>query len=82
MKVLLAYSGGLDTSVILRWIRETYRAEVITYSGDVGQGSARDAVLGRGVAYVMAEEDEPTAFACAFLDDLFDSLERKMLHLE
>ena len=38
MKVVLAYSGGLDTSVILRWIKETYDAEVITYTADVGQG--------------------------------------------
>lgn len=38
MKVVLAYSGGLDTSVILRWIRDTYDAEVIAYTGDVGQG--------------------------------------------
>jgi argininosuccinate synthase len=38
MKVVLAYSGGLDTSVILHWIRETYEAEVVTYTGDVGQG--------------------------------------------
>ena len=39
MKVVLAYSGGLDTSVILRWIQENYDAEVIAYTGDVGQGS-------------------------------------------
>jgi argininosuccinate synthase len=38
MKVVLAYSGGLDTSVILRWIQENYDAEVIAYTGDVGQG--------------------------------------------
>ena len=38
MKVVLAYSGGLDTAVILRWIRETYNAEVVAYTGDVGQG--------------------------------------------
>ena len=38
MKVVLAYSGGLDTSVILRWIRATYNAEVIAYTGDDGQG--------------------------------------------
>ena len=36
MKVVLAYSGGLDTSVILHWIRDTYDAEVVTYTGDVG----------------------------------------------
>lgn len=38
MKVVLAYSGGLDTSVILAWLREEYQAEVITYTADVGQG--------------------------------------------
>ncbi len=37
-KVVLAYSGGLDTSVILRWIKEEYGADVITYTADVGQG--------------------------------------------
>ena len=38
-KIVLAYSGGLDTSVILRWIQQTYDAEVIAYTGDVGQGT-------------------------------------------
>lgn len=38
MKVVLAYSGGLDTSVILSWLREEYDAEVIAYTADVGQG--------------------------------------------
>ncbi len=37
MKVVLAYSGGLDTSVILRWIKETYNAEVICFAADIGQ---------------------------------------------
>lgn len=37
-KVVLAYSGGLDTSVILAWLREVYDAEVIAYTADVGQG--------------------------------------------
>ena len=37
MKVVLAYSGGLDTSVILKWIKETYQAEVICFAADVGQ---------------------------------------------
>ncbi len=37
-KVVLAYSGGLDTSVMLRWIKETYRCAVIAYAADVGQG--------------------------------------------
>ena len=38
MRVVLAYSGGLDTSVILAWLREEHNAEVITYTADVGQG--------------------------------------------
>jgi argininosuccinate synthase len=37
-KVVLAYSGGLDTSIILKWLQETYRAEVITFTADLGQG--------------------------------------------
>ncbi len=36
--VVLAYSGGLDTSVILRWLRETYDCEVVTFTADIGQG--------------------------------------------
>ena len=38
MKVVLAYSGGLDTSVILAWLKEVYQADVIAYTADVGQG--------------------------------------------
>ncbi len=37
-KVVLAYSGGLDTSVILRWLQETYGCEVVTFTADLGQG--------------------------------------------
>jgi len=37
-KVVLAYSGGLDTSVILAWLRETYNCEVVTFTADLGQG--------------------------------------------
>ncbi|HZS84869.1 MAG TPA: argininosuccinate synthase [Stellaceae bacterium] len=37
-KVVLAYSGGLDTSVILKWLQETYRCEVVTFTADLGQG--------------------------------------------
>src|ERR1051325_12165613 len=36
-KVVLAYSGGLDTSVILRWLKETYGCEVVCYAADIGQ---------------------------------------------
>ena len=61
MKVVLAYSGGLDTSVILHWIRETYDAEVVTYTGDVGQGEAelvkaRRAAERTGAADIVVED--------------------------
>jgi argininosuccinate synthase len=53
MKVVLAYSGGLDTSIILRWLQETYDAEVITFTADLGQGEevepARAKALEMGV---------------------------------
>ena len=36
-KIVLAYSGGLDTSIILRWLQEKYDAEIISYTADIGQ---------------------------------------------
>ena len=36
-KIVLAYSGGLDTSIILKWLQEKYNAEVIAYTSDIGQ---------------------------------------------
>ena len=41
-KVVLAYSGGLDTSVILKWLQEKYSCEVVTFSADLGQGAELD----------------------------------------
>ena len=38
MKIVLAYSGGLDTSVLLKWIKDTYQAEVVCFAADIGQG--------------------------------------------
>ena len=38
-KVVLAYSGGLDTSVILKWLQTEYGAEVVTFTADLGQGA-------------------------------------------
>jgi argininosuccinate synthase len=43
-KVVLAYSGGLDTSVILKWLIETYHCDVVTFSADLGQPDAMDHV--------------------------------------
>jgi argininosuccinate synthase len=49
-KIVLAYSGGLDTSVIMRWLKETYQAEVIAFCADVGQGEDLEAVRKKAVA--------------------------------
>ena len=52
-KVVLAYSGGLDTSIILKWLQQTYACEVVTFTADLGQGDelapARDKALLLGV---------------------------------
>ena len=52
-KVVLAYSGGLDTSIILKWLQEEYKAEVITFTADLGQGEevepARQKALDNGI---------------------------------
>ena len=52
-KVVLAYSGGLDTSVILKWLQETYKCEVVTFTADIGQGEevepARQKALKLGI---------------------------------
>ena len=37
-KVVLAFSGGLDTSIILKWLQDTYQCEVVTFTADIGQG--------------------------------------------
>ena len=44
-KIVLAYSGGLDTSIILKWLQENYEAEVICYTADVGQEIDRKKII-------------------------------------
>ena len=44
-KIVLAYSGGLDTSIILKWLQENYDAEVIAYTADVGQEMDRVKII-------------------------------------
>jgi argininosuccinate synthase len=59
-KVVLAYSGGLDTSVILKWLQETYNCEVVTFTADLGQGEevepARKKAQMAGVKQVFIED--------------------------
>ncbi len=59
-KVVLAYSGGLDTSVILRWLRDAYGCEVVTFTADIGQGEelepARQKAELMGVKQIFVED--------------------------
>lgn len=59
-KVVLAYSGGLDTSVIVRWLQDTYKCEVVTFTADIGQGEelepARAKAQALGVKEIYIED--------------------------
>ena len=59
-KVVLAYSGGLDTSVILKWLQDTYRCEVVTFTADIGQGEelapARAKAAAAGVKQIFVDD--------------------------
>src|SRR6202453_627970 len=66
-KVVLAYSGGLDTSVILRWIKDYYNCEVVTYCADVGQG---DETVG------LEQKALATGASKLYLEDLSEEFAR------
>ncbi len=59
-KVVLAFSGGLDTSVILKWLQDTYQCEVVTFTADIGQGEevepARAKAKQLGVKEIFIED--------------------------
>lgn len=59
-KVVLAYSGGLDTSVILKWLQEQYRCEVVTFTADIGQGEeiepAREKAKALGIKEIYIDD--------------------------
>ena len=63
MKIVVAYSGGLDTSVLLNWLRETYGAEIIAFCADIGQEEELDG---------LEEKALTTGAAKAYIDDLRD----------
>jgi argininosuccinate synthase len=60
-KIVLAYSGGLDTSVILTWLKETYDAEIITFTADIGQKDELDG---------LEEKAKKTGASKVYIDDL------------
>ncbi len=59
-KVVLAYSGGLDTSVILKWLEDNYQCEIVTFTADVGQGEevepARDKAKAMGIKEIYIDD--------------------------
>ena len=73
-KVVLAYSGGLDTSIIVKWLQDTYQCEVITFTADIGQGEevepARAKAKAAGVEQIFIE-DLREEFARDFVFPMF-----------
>ena len=73
-KVVLAYSGGLDTSVICRWLQDTHGAEVVTFTADIGQGGEVEPARAKARAMGVAEiriEDLKEAFARDYVFPMF-----------
>ena len=73
-KVVLAYSGGLDTSVILQWLKENYACEVVTFTADIGQGEDLEPARAKAAAAGVREiyvEDLREEFAADFVYPMF-----------
>lgn len=56
-KVVLAYSGGLDTSIIVRWLQENYQCEVVTFTADIGQGEEVEPARTKAIAMGVKPEE-------------------------
>ncbi len=70
-KVVLAYSGGLDTSVILKWLRDTYGCEVVTFTADIGQGEELAPARAKARKFGVRE---------IFIDDLREEFVRDFVY--
>lgn len=73
-KVVLAYSGGLDTSVIVKWLQETYQCEVVTFTADIGQGEEVEPARAKAEALGVKEiyiDDLREEFARDFVFPMF-----------
>ncbi len=68
-KVVLAYSGGLDTSVILKWLQDTYQCEVVTFTADLGQGEELEPARKKALKLGIKEKN-------IFIDDLREEFVR------
>lgn len=70
-KIVLAYSGGLDTSVILKWLKETYDAEIIAFTADIGQKEELDGLEEKALA---------TGASKVYIDDLRDEFAKDFIY--
>lgn len=70
-KVVLAYSGGLDTSVIVRWLQETYQCQVVTFTADIGQGEEVEPARAKAEAMGVTE---------IYIDDLREEYVRDFVY--
>jgi|UniRef100_UPI004047B62D argininosuccinate synthase len=68
-KVVLAYSGGLDTSVILKWLQDTYKCEVVTFTADIGQGEEVEPARAKAIQLGIRPDN-------IFIDDLREEFVR------
>ncbi|WP_035053245.1 argininosuccinate synthase [Andreprevotia chitinilytica] len=68
-KVVLAYSGGLDTSVILKWLQDEYQCEVVTFTADLGQGEELEPARQKALQFGIKQEN-------IFIDDLREEFVR------
>ena len=68
-KAVLAYSGGLDTSVILKWLQDTYQCEVVTFTADLGQGEELEAARPKAIKFGIKPEN-------IYIDDLREEFVR------
>ncbi|OIP13870.1 MAG: argininosuccinate synthase [Betaproteobacteria bacterium CG2_30_59_46] len=68
-KVVLAYSGGLDTSVILKWLQDTYQCEVVTFTADIGQGEELEPARNKALQFGIKPEQ-------IYIDDLREDFVR------
>ena len=68
-KVVLAYSGGLDTSVILKWLQDTYQCDVVTFTADIGQGDELEPARAKALKFGIKPEH-------IFIDDLREEFVR------
>src|SRR5205823_6765735 len=70
MKIVVAYSGGLDTSVILSWLKQTYSAEIIAFCADVGQEEELDGLDAKALS---------TGASKCYIDDLREEFARDFI---